>query len=137
MINALDRDHDGSVLDDVAGFLGNYSSGNGQGILGHIFGDRLGAVHEGVSQTSGLDAGKTAQLLMMLAPLVMGAIGRARQQQGIDENSLSGFLGTASQQMSGSPSILGALSQFLDSNHDGSAIDDVLRISGNLFGARK
>src|SRR5262245_39244031 len=71
LLSALDRDHDGSVLDDIAGFLGNYGSGGGHGILGHLFGERLNAVQEGVSQTSGLDSGKTSQLLVMLAPLVM------------------------------------------------------------------
>ena len=137
LLSALDRDHDGSVLDDVAGFLADYGSGGGQGILGHLFGQRLGAVQEHVGQTSGLDAGKVGQLLVMLAPLVMGAVGRTRQQQGLDEGSLSGFLGAASQQMGGSTSVTGILSQLLDRDHDGSAVDDVLRFAGNLFGDRK
>src|SRR5262245_9931144 len=62
LLSAIDRDHDGSVLDDVVGFLGNYSSGGGQGILGHVFGEKLGAVQDGVSQSSGLDTGKAGQL---------------------------------------------------------------------------
>src|SRR5882672_898571 len=44
LLAALDRDHDGSVLDDLGGFLGDYLSGRGQGILSHIFGAQEGAV---------------------------------------------------------------------------------------------
>ena len=43
---ALDRDHDGSVLDDIAGFVmgGGAQQSNGAGILGHIFGGNQPAV---------------------------------------------------------------------------------------------
>jgi hypothetical protein len=126
LLGALDRDHDGSVLDDVGGYLGNYESSNGAGILGHIFGQNQNAVANGVSQASGLDQGSTLKLLLMLAPLVMGALGRSQRQGGIDESGLSGYLGDTSRQMGGST--IGMLSQLLDSNRDGSALDDVLRI---------
>src|SRR5215471_13703239 len=36
LLGALDRDHDGSILNDVAGFLGGGNTGSGEGILGHI-----------------------------------------------------------------------------------------------------
>lgn len=135
LLGALDKDHDGSVLDDVIGYLGNYNSGNGQGILGHIFGGNLGNVEQGVSQSSGLDLGSTAKLLMMLAPIVMGALGKARSQQQLDPGSLSGYLGEATQQTA-NPTMLDMLSQVLDSNRDGSALDDVLRLAGGLFNRR-
>lgn len=132
LLGALDRDHDGSVLDDLVGYLGNYNSGNGQGILGHIFGGNLGNVEQGVSKSSGLDLGSTAKLLMMLAPIVMGALGKTKQQQGFDPGALSGYLGETTQQVA-NPSTLDMLSQVLDSNRDGSGLDDVLRIAGGLF----
>ena len=85
---ALDRDHDGSILDDLGGFLGDYLSGRGAGILSHIFGDQEGAVERGVSQASGLDLSKVGPLLMILAPIVMGALGRARREEGIGAGEL-------------------------------------------------
>ncbi len=102
LLGALDRDHDGSVLNDVGNFLSNYNSGNGSGILGHLFGSKVGAIQQGVSQTSGMDAGTTMQLLMMLAPLVMGAVGRAKEQGGLNQSSLPAALSGASQKMGGS-----------------------------------
>jgi hypothetical protein len=91
LLGALERDHDGSVLDDVAGFLGGSSSG--QGILGHVFGNKLGAVQNGLGQATGLDASSAGNLLTMLAPIVMGALGRTNRQGGLDVSSLGGLLG--------------------------------------------
>ena len=135
---ALDRDHDGSVLDDVIGFLGGASqgAGNGSGILGHIFGDRRPAVETGVSRASGLDMSQVSQLLMMLAPLVMGALGRTQRQAGLDPNGLAGLLGQQSQSMSNSP-MMGVLSQILDRNNDGSMMDDVGGLLGGILGGRR
>jgi hypothetical protein len=137
LLGALDRNHDGSILDDLGGFLGNFSSGSGAGILGHIFGGQQGAVEQGISQASGLDMSKVGPLLMMLAPIVMGALGRARQQHGLGAGDLAGLLGGATQQMGGSSDMLGALSSILDRNHDGSALDDVAGMIGGLLGGRR
>jgi len=39
LLGALDRDHDGSILDDVMGYLGGGGDlGAGAGILGHVLG---------------------------------------------------------------------------------------------------
>ncbi len=37
LAGALDRDHDGSILDDLGGFLGAGPSSDGAAILGHVF----------------------------------------------------------------------------------------------------
>src|SRR5262245_15537472 len=116
LLDALDRDHDGSVLDDLEGFLGDYLSGRGAGILGHIFGGQEGAVERGVSQASGLDLNKVGSLLMMLAPIVMAALGRARREQGIGANDLPRELGAAAQQTGGGHGLLGALASMFDMN---------------------
>ena len=137
LLGAIDRNHDGSILDDIGGFLGNFSSGSGAGILGHIFGGQQPAVEQGISQASGLDMSKVGPLLTMLAPIVMGALGRARQQHGLGAADLAGLLGGATQQMGGSSEILGALSSILDRNHDGSALDDVAGMIGGLLGGRR
>jgi hypothetical protein len=136
LLGALDRDHDGSILNDLGGLLGGYNEGSGGGILGHVFGDRLPAAQNGVSQASGLDLNRTISLLMMLAPIVMGALGRSRQQGNIDENTLPEVLGGATRQAASNSPISDILSQVLDSNRDGSSIDDILRMAGNLFGKR-
>jgi hypothetical protein len=134
LLGALDRDHDGSILDDLFGFLGDYLSGRGAGILGHIFGDQEGAVERGVSQASGLDLSKVGPLLMMLAPVVMGALGRARREQGMEAGDLPKELGNAAQQTGGDQGLLGALSSMFDMNRDGSAVDDIAGMLSRAVG---
>jgi hypothetical protein len=66
----------------------------------------------------------------------MGALGRAQRQEGIDAGSLSGVLGQQSQQGMSSSPLYGMLSQVLDSNRDGSMMDDVAGMLGGLLGKR-
>src|SRR5690349_11972953 len=64
---ALTRDHDGSILDDVEGYLQSASGTvgapgapapiDGAGILGHLLGGQQSAVATTVGQASGLSAG--------------------------------------------------------------------------------
>ena len=78
LAGALDRDHDGSVLDDVAGFFGQAATSSDVRSLGHIFGGRGDAVSGAVSRASGLNGSQVTQLLAQLAPLVLAALSRAR-----------------------------------------------------------
>ena len=90
--NALD-DHDGSLLDNLSGFLGGGAAGGiGGAILGHIFGSNQAGVQNGVGRATGLNSQQVAQLLAMLAPIVMGVLGRMKQQQGINSSQLSNVL---------------------------------------------
>lgn len=139
LAGALDRDHDGSMLDDLAGFVlgGGAQQANGAGILGHIFGDRQEAVQQGVSQASGVDMSTIAKLLPILAPIVLGYLGRQKQEQGLDPAALAGMLGGATQQMQQEQSpLMGMLSAVLDSNHDGSMMDDAIRLAGGFLSRR-
>ena len=136
LAGALDRDHDGSVLDDVAGFLGQGSSAaSGAGILGHIFGSRQGSMENALGKMSGLDAGSVGQILTMLAPLVMGMLGREKRSKGLDIGGLTDLLGgerrTAQQRAPQAFDMLGGL---LDSDGDGQVMDDVAKIGGGLLG---
>ena len=134
---ALAEDHDGSILNDMSGFLGNPQAANGAGILGHILGGQQPAVTQGLAQNTGLESGQVGQLLQIAAPLLMGALGQQQQQQGFDTNGLSAFLG-GQQQMAqqSNPDMMSMLNTLLDANRDGSALDDILGMVGKLFGKR-
>ena len=88
LAGALDRDHDGSVLDDLMGMVGGMIQNQGQGagasdglgILGHILGDRQEVAAQQVSQSSGLDMGQVMKLMPILAPILMGVLGKAKSQ---------------------------------------------------------
>jgi hypothetical protein len=132
---AISQDHDGGILDDVPGYLNQAESGPGAGILRHVLGGRQQSVQTGLSQATGLEPGKTGQLLTMLAPLVMGALGRANRQKQLDSNGLSTLLtGEQERLKESAPGVMGALSRFLDQDNDGSVMDDVSGMLGKAFG---
>lgn len=130
--NAVSRDHDGSLLDQAAGFLGMGDTGPGAAILGHIFGGSTPRASAGLGQATGLDAGKAGQLLAMLAPLVLSALGRMNRQKGLDSGGLADVLGSA-QAQSGS-GIGGMLTRILDRDGDGNAMDEIADMGGDLLG---
>jgi len=135
---AVSQDHDGSVLDDVPGYLNRAETGPGAGILRHVLGGNQPTVEHGLSQTTGLDAGKAGQLLIMLAPLVMGALGRAKQERGLDAGGLSNLLAGERENLNQSaPGVMGMLGRFLDRDGDGSVIDDVGGMLGKTFGSKR
>ncbi len=137
--NALQEKHDGGILDNITGYLtgSNTNSDDGIGILGHIFGQKQGAVAQQVSKNSGLDVGQVAQLMITLAPIVMGYLGKQKQQQNLDAGGLSNLLNQQQQQIqsSGNPT-MDMISNLLDSNHDGSSMDDIASLAANYMARR-
>ena len=141
LFNALERDHDGSLLDDLGGFLGQAETGSGDAILGHVFGNRRSSVENGLSKMSGLDLGSIGKLLPILAPILLAALGRKRSSRGFDPGGLTDMLNTERRQAERSaPREFSMLESFLDRDGDGQVIDDVASIAtsvlGNLFRPR-
>lgn len=146
--NALTRDHDGSILGNLGG-LGSLIFGqqqqaapppqlNAGGILGHILGTNQGQVVQQVSNNTGLNMGQVAQILMMLAPIVMGYLGRQKQQQNVGADGLGGLLGGllgGSQQQASSTGnpILDMAGSMLDRDGDGSSLDDIASMAMGYF----
>ncbi|HEX8366933.1 MAG TPA: DUF937 domain-containing protein [Pyrinomonadaceae bacterium] len=148
--NALEQDHDGSLLDNLGG-LGNLIFGGAKqqqqqtnpprqadagGILGHVFGNNQGQVAQQIGNQSGLNSGQVAQILMMLAPIVMSYLGRQKQQQNLDAGGLSNWLGGQQQQIQNSPQG-GFLESMLDRDGDGSTMDDIASMAMNYMTNRR
>jgi hypothetical protein len=147
---ALEQDHHAGVLDNLGGLAGMIFGGGQEappprqadagGILGHILGGSQGQVAQEVSQKSGLDMGTVAQILMFLAPIVMGYLGKQKQEQGVGADGLGGLLGgllgggsqAAAQQSSGNP-MMDMATNALDSDRDGSAMDDIASMAFNYI----
>lgn len=131
---AVNKDHDGSIFDNLTGYLGNPQAANGSGIVGHIFGEQQATVQNNLAQAAGLDQNVAGNILEMVAPLVMGAVGQTQQQNNLDPDGLSQYLDSQRQQTeAAAPDVMGALNSMLDSNRDGSVTDDVGRLLGNFF----
>lgn len=89
---ALDADHDGSILDDLVGYLGKADTTTGGAILGHVFGGKESAIVKEIATRLGLDPSTVSAALAMLAPIIMGQLGKQRQQGGFDAGQLAGLM---------------------------------------------
>ena len=126
LAGALSRDHDGSLLDNLSDFFGNPQGGQGAGILGHIFGNRTPAVESQVGRTTGLNQQQVGRLLMLLAPVVLAALSRRKQQQGLDPGGLGSVLQGEREHIERTqPQNRGLLESLLDRDGDGSIMDDL------------
>ncbi|MBN1893389.1 DUF937 domain-containing protein [bacterium] len=131
---ALAKDHDGSILDNIAGFLGNPQTANGAGILGHILGAKQNTVNQGLAQNSGLNIAQIGQLMQIVAPLVMGLLGKQQQTQGLDIGGLASMLGNQKKQVQqSSPDLTGVLGSLLGSGRGQAGLGNLLGGLGKLF----
>lgn len=142
---ALEQDHDGGILGNLGGLGGlifdqstpTPRQADAGGILGHILGGGQGQVAQDVSQKSGLPVGQVAQILMMLAPIVMGYLGQQKRQQGVGADGLGGLLGGLlggqSQAASSGNPMMDMASSMLDRDGDGSSLDDIASMAMNYM----
>ncbi|NBC18216.1 MAG: DUF937 domain-containing protein [Bacteroidetes bacterium] len=157
---ALERDHDGSVLDDLSSLLGGAGGGgglggllgmagdlmggggsskalDGAGILKHVLGGKQSSIARGIAQATGLSAQQSSQLLGLLAPVVMGALGKVKREQQLGPDGLASQLEQERQQLEEqAPGMSqGGLLQLLDRDDDGSVADDVSKLAKLLGGS--
>ena len=102
--SALDRDHDGSILNDPSQAINRQQEGNS--ILDHIFGGQKTTVENQLSQNTGISMDKIGPILGMLAPIIMGYIGKEKQAGGVTSGGglgdlLGSILGSANTQAQG------------------------------------
>jgi hypothetical protein len=169
LAGALDRDHDGAMLDDVSSvidlaskaFSGSSSKGSGggfggllsaagsmlggsatrkavdgSGILSHVLGSRQSAVMTGIAKLTGLDRGQVQSLLAILAPIVMSALAKQKQEENLDASGIADVLDrerrTIEEKTDGMSR--GGLKNLLDRDDDGSIADDIVDLGSKLRG---
>ena len=130
---AIEQDHDGSILDDISGYLNGTANldsrtTDGDGIVGHVLGDKQQPVAQALSSQSGISSSTIMQLLPILAPIVMGMLGR-QARSGSNQGGGFGDLG----------SILGGLGGLAGAtggtgNAGAGGLDDLL---GGLLGGNQ
>lgn len=143
--SVLDKDHDGSILDDVMGYVTgaaqptNTRTTDGAGILSHLLGGNSDSVLAQVASMAGIDKSSSAGLLMKLAPIAMGMLGKVKRENNLDTSGLRDVLSQTVEPAKSNSMIGGLLTSFLDQDGDGDVMDDLGRIGvkaifGKLFG---
>ncbi len=138
----LRNDHSGGLLNSLTDFLTGgvpapqqaTRETNGSGILEHILGTNQGNATQEISNKTGLNMGQVANLLITLAPIVMAYLGKQKREQNLDAGGISDLLTGQTQQMqsSGNP-MIDMASSMLDSDGDGSALDDLASMAASYF----
>lgn len=130
LMNALNNKHDGSILDNLGGLFGGGVNEDvkqdGLGILGHVLGGSQNNAVQALSQKSGLDTNSVMKILQIAAPILLGYLGKQKQQQNVNSDSgigdlLGGLMGGGGKQ----PQQQSMIESLLDGNNDGSVIDDI------------
>lgn len=148
-LSALSRDHDGSLIDHLTDYMGgqfqpqNASTVNGVGILKHLLGDKQETAAETIGKQTGMDAAQIMKIMAMVAPILMGVLGKANQQTPSAPGQSSGgslidMVLNTTNKVNQQSKQGGILSQILDKDGDGSIMDDVAgmgmkAIFGRLF----
>jgi len=140
LLNALSKDHDGSILDHMDDLLDNPDNGPGDGILRHALGSNRGRIESSLGKSTGLDANSIATILKVAAPLVMGALGKSRRSNHMDANALSEMLRNEEAEIEvKTPQSSGLMNMLLDKDGDGDVdLTDIVQsglpeLLGGLF----
>ena len=138
LANALTKDHDGGILDNLTDFLGSTDNGAGPGILKHVLGGNRGLVEAALGQMAGINQNQAGGLLENLAPLVMGALGKQQRASGLDAGGIADLLmGESTQHKQRASGAMDMLGKILDADGDGSMLDDVGGLLGGLLGGKR
>ena len=146
--NILDKDGDGSILDDVMDMVQSggqatpRNAGNslldGGSLISSLLGGKENSAVDMISNMSGLESGKTNSLMKLIAPMLIGTLTKQRSQNGLDVSNIAGLLTDGfEEQKRNDAGATGLVEKFLDQDGDGSITDDIANIGmkflGNLF----
>ncbi|MCS7025358.1 MAG: DUF937 domain-containing protein [Bryobacteraceae bacterium] len=128
LLGALGSGHHQQYLDDPELLGRSETVADGNGILGHLLGSKEVSrqVAQRASEQTGIGASVLKQMLPLVATMVMGALSK--------QSAAHGLTGAGARAQSADA--LGVISQFLDFDRDGSALDDVLGMMGKIFRGR-
>ena len=133
LLGALGQGSHDRYLDDPDMALQPDGINDGNAILGHIFGskDVSREVASRAATTSGVDSNVLKQMLPVVASMAMGALSkRAGGGTPFEGGGLGDLVGDALGGLLGGGGAANALTSMLDSDGDGSIIDDIV---GGLF----
>lgn len=141
LANALNKHSDGGMLGNLGNLLGSRGNNNsmmqeGGKILGHVFGGKQDNMAQQLGRATGLGGKGAGDLMSMLAPMVMGALGKAKAQSGAGVSGLQDLLRQETQSIQRrQPKQMGMIEGLLDSDGDGDVdLGDILKKGSGLLG---
>jgi outer membrane protein OmpA-like peptidoglycan-associated protein len=99
---------DTSMLDNLPALVGGGAAtdallGSGQGMLGSIFGDRLGGVVDQVAGSSGISKGSASKVLALSTPLMAATVGREAKSRNLGAMGIVDMLAGQKEELGAAP----------------------------------
>ncbi len=137
LLSAVSKKHDGSIFNNLSELISNPDAGEGKGILGHLFGGNEENAEKMLATQAGISESESGNILKILAPMVMGAIGKnasEKSSSGFDISSLSALVSGGAKESDEKSSLSSSLlTSFLDQNGDGNIADDLIGMAMKKF----
>ncbi len=137
LFNALNNDHANSgILEKILDFIPGAQNGPGQGILGHVLGNKLDAIVQVFAKATGLPPQKAKQLLIIVAPLALAYLANRMKKMRMNQRELAYdvrdhyYRPGGQQQFRGDN---GILMKLLDRDGDGQLINEAIKILGGMM----
>ncbi|HVZ15500.1 MAG TPA: OmpA family protein [Terriglobales bacterium] len=97
LAGAMRQGNYGAVLDNPTSLFSGGSatssmSSVGQSLIGRIFGNRASSVADAIASSSGVRSSSASTLMSLMAPLVLGVMGKMIGSQGVSGASISNLL---------------------------------------------
>ncbi len=127
LLKALQKGGHQKYVDHPESLTERQTTEEGNAILGHIFGSKevSRTVADRTNVATGLDAGMLKKMLPVVASMMMGSLSKQASGAGLPDSSAVAPASTGG--------MMDMLSGFLDTDKDGSVVDDLLGMAGKLF----
>ncbi len=135
LASALDKGHDGGILGNLGSLLGQSGHQSmGEKILGHVLGGRQDNVSSQLGKATGLGGADVSKILANLAPVVLGAVGKAKRENNLGVSGLQDLLKQERKTIKKQQPNLSFLEKALDGDGDGDVdLSDVLKQGSGLL----
>ncbi len=129
--------------DEEKGFFGSLASmltsplalATGGMMVNRMFGGKKGPIEAGLSAASGLGRSQTGKLMMAVAPVVLGSLRQRQKADQLDAAGIAGLLRREEEDLRGGSEELNGLMGFLDTDDDGSVMDNIATMGAAVAGA--
>jgi hypothetical protein len=99
-----------STADDIGGYLRNPDVSGGTDIVSALLSSQRGAMTDMIAGKTGFSTEVIGRVLPLIAPVVLGFVGKMMRQQNMDASALTAFLGEQSKTaLAGAPDAMGIM----------------------------
>jgi len=137
LANALGDNHDGSILDSLGSIFGGspwaqqQANRDGEKIVGHVFGRSRPRVEQQVQASSGLSSAMVSKLLPLLAPVVLGYLGK--KLTGNNSEQVASTLQHERAEVQQQDGMFGKILDMLDGDDDEPGNGGLMDMAGDLL----